>query len=145
MQQQASTPSRRVRPQFLSRELGMLEFNRRVLAQAEDRRVPTLERLRFLCLVSSNLDEFFEIRVAEVKEKIKLGKEIEITGEMPASDVFAAVSERAHGLVADQYRVLNEDVFPALAGDGVLFLSGQQWTREQRAWLREYFVREMMP
>src|SRR3954463_4763824 len=145
MQQQASIPSRRVRPQFLSRELGMLEFNRRVLAHAEDRRVPTLERLRFLCIVSNNLDEFFEVRVAEVKEKIKLGKEIEISGETPASEVFAAISERAHGLVADQYRVLNRDVFPALADDGVLFLSEQQWTREQRAWLRDYFVREMMP
>jgi polyphosphate kinase len=145
MQQHTAPPSRRVRPQFLSRELGMLEFNRRVLAQAEDRRVPTLERLRFLCIVSSNLDEFFEIRVAEVKEKIKLGKEIDITGETPASEVFAAISGRAHVLVADQYRVLNEDVFPALADDGVHFLSEEQWTREQRAWLREYFVREMMP
>jgi polyphosphate kinase len=145
MQQQASTQSRRVRPQFLSRELGMLEFNRRVLAQAEDRRVPTLERLRFLCIVSNNLDEFFEIRVAEVKEKIKLGKEIEIAGETSASEIFAAISERAHVLVADQYRVLNREVFPALADDGVHFLAEQQWTREQRAWLRDYFVREMMP
>jgi len=145
MLQSVAVPSRRVRPQFLSRELGMLEFNRRVLAQAEDRRVPTLERLRFLCIVSSNLDEFFEIRVAEVKEKIKLGKEIEIAGETPASEVSAAISERAHLLVADQYRVLNEEVLPALAHDGVLFLGEPQWTREQRLWLREYFVREMMP
>jgi polyphosphate kinase len=145
MLQSVQLPSRRVRPQFLPRELGMLEFNRRVLAQAEDRRAPTLERLRFLCIVSNNLDEFFEIRVAEVKEKIKLGKEIEISGETAASEVFAAISERAHLLVADQYRVLNEEVFPALADDGVLFLSESQWTREQRGWLREYFVREMMP
>jgi polyphosphate kinase len=145
MLQSVNLPSRRIRPQFLSRELGMLEFNRRVLAQAEDRRVPTLERLRFLCIVSNNLDEFFEIRVAEVKEKIKLGKEIEVTGETSASEVFAAISERAHVLVADQYRVLNDEVLPALADDGVLFLSEQQWTREQRGWLREYFVREMMP
>jgi polyphosphate kinase len=145
MLQPVQLPSRRVRPQFLPRELGMLEFNRRVLAQAEDARVPILERLRFLCIVSNNLDEFFEVRVAEVKEKIKLGKEIEIAGETSASEVFAAISERAHVLVADQYRVLNEEVLPALAGDGVLFLSEQQWTREQRNWLRDYFVREMMP
>ena len=145
MLQPVRLPPRRVRPQFLPRELGMLEFNRRVLAQAEDRRVPTLERLRFLCIVSNNLDEFFEIRVAEVKEKIKLGKEIEIAGETPASEVFAAISERAHALVDDQYRVLNREVLPALADGGVLFLSEQQWTREQRTWLREYFVREMMP
>jgi polyphosphate kinase len=145
MLQSVNLPSRRIRPQFLPRELGMLEFNRRVLAQAEDRRVPTLERLRFLCIVSNNLDEFFEIRVAEVKEKIKLGKEIEIAGETPASEVFTAISERVHLLVADQYRVLNDEVFPALADDGVLFLAEQQWTRDQRRWLREYFVREMMP
>src|SRR3954470_9255792 len=142
MQQQASTPLRSVRPQFLSRELGVLEFNRRVLAQAEDRRVPTLERLRFLCIVSSNLDEFFEIRVAEVKEKIKLGKEIEVAGEMPANEVFAAISERAHVLVADQYRLLNSEIFPALADDGVRFLAEPQWSRDQRVWLRDYFVRE---
>src|SRR3954467_15856088 len=113
MLQSVNLPSRRVRPQFLSRELGMLEFNRRVLAQAEDRRVPTLERLRFLCIVSNNLDTFFEIRVAEVKEKIKLGKEIEMTGETPASGVFAEIGERAQVLVADQCRVVNEKVFPA--------------------------------
>jgi polyphosphate kinase len=145
MLQRAIIPLRHIRPQFLSRELGVLEFNRRVLAQAEDRSVPTLERLRFLCIVSSNLDEFFEIRVAEVKEKIKLGKEIEVPGELPASEVFAAISERAHLLVADQYRMLNQDIFPALEDDGVCFLGEQQWTREQRTWLRDYFVREMMP
>jgi polyphosphate kinase len=145
MLQRAIVPLRNIRPQFLSRELGMLEFNRRVLAQAEDRRAPTLERLRFLCIVSSNLDEFFEIRVAEVKEKIKLGKEIEVAGELPAGEVFGAISERAHVLVADQYRLLNQEIFPALADDGVCFLGEEQWTREQRNWLRDYFVREMMP
>ncbi len=145
MLQRASVPLRHIRPQFLSRELGLLEFNRRVLAQAQDRRVPPLERLRFLCIVSNNLDEFFEIRVAEVKEKIRLGKEIEIAGELPASEVFSAISERAHALVGDQYRLLNREIFPALADDGIRFLSEQQWNREQRSWLRDYFVREMMP
>src|SRR5678815_2474199 len=120
MQQQASPPSRRVRPQFLPRELGMLEFNRRVLAQAEDRRVPALERLRFLCILSSNLDEFFEIRVAELKERIKLRNEIEIPGETPSAEVFPLVSERAHALVAEQYRLLNKEIFPELADEGCL-------------------------
>jgi polyphosphate kinase len=143
MLQRTQVPLRKFRPQFLSRELGVLAFNRRVLAQAEDRRVPVLERLRFLCIVSSNLDEFFETRVAELKERIRLGNDL--PGELPASEVFAAVSERTHALVAEQYRLLNNEVLPALADDGVHFLLEPQWTREQRNWLNAYFVREMMP
>ncbi len=77
------SPSRleRTESRFLPRELGILAFNRRVLAQAEDRRVPMLERLRFLCILSSNLDEFFEIRVAELKERIKLGEDGDRRGD----------------------------------------------------------------
>lgn len=145
MLQRAHIPLRRFRPRFLSRELGILAFDRRVLGQAEDRRTPVLERLRFLCIVSSNLDEFFEIRVAELKERIKLGNGGDDWGELPAADVFAEVSERAHALVSEQYRLLNTEIIPALADDGVRFLSEQTWTPEQRAWLHGYFVREMMP
>src|SRR5205814_334893 len=88
--------------QFLNRELEILEFNRRVLAQAADEAVPLLERLRFITIVSSNLDEFFEIRVAGLKEQIKLGlPEPGPDGRGPA-EVFAAVSSGAHSLVADQ-------------------------------------------
>src|SRR5215467_16400784 len=118
MLQSVALPSRRVRPQFLSRELGMLEFNRRVLAQAEDRRVPVLERLRFLCILSSNLDEFFEIRVAELKERIRLGNEIAIQGEEPPAEVFPLISERAHAIVDRQYRLLNREILPQLADEG---------------------------
>src|ERR671926_1442020 len=91
--------------QFLNRELGFLAFNRRVLAQAADDTVPMLERLRFICIVSSNLDEFFEIRVAGLKEQIKLGlPEPGPDGRGP-SDVFEQVSREMHALVADQYRL----------------------------------------
>ncbi len=141
------SPSRLERPEsrFLSRELGILAFNRRVLAQAEDRRVPMLERLRFLCILSSNLDEFFEIRVAELKERIKLGEDGDRRGEGSARDIFRAVSERTHAMVAEQYRLLNEEILPGLADEGVRFLPERDWTREQRRWLHDYFVREMMP
>ncbi|MSQ71611.1 MAG: polyphosphate kinase 1 [Betaproteobacteria bacterium] len=132
-------------PQFLARELGILAFNRRVLAQAEDRRVPLLERLRFLCIVSSNLDEFFEIRVGEIKERIKLRNEAGRPGEAPAGELFSAVSAEAHALVADQYQQLNDEILPALAEKGVSFLLEQHWSNAQRAWLREFFAREMMP
>ncbi len=130
---------------YVAREVAVLAFDRRVFAQAEDRRVPVLERLRFLCILSSNLDEFFETRVAELKERIKLGDGLEIPGEPPPAEIFALVSERAHALVADQYRLLNKEIFPALADEGVRFLGEGDWTREQRAWLLGYFRREMIP
>jgi polyphosphate kinase len=135
----------RIRPQFLPREVGVLAFDRRVFAQAEDRRVPVLERLRFLCILSSNLDEFFEIRVSELKERIKLGDEAEIPGEPPLAEIFSLVSERAHTLVADQYRLLNKEILPALADEGVRFLAERDWSREQRSWLHGYFLREVIP
>ena len=145
MLQRARIPLGRIKAHFLPREVALLAFNRRVFAQAEDRRVPVLERLRFLCILSANIDEFFEIRVAELKERIKLGDEVEIPGEPPPADIFSLVSERAHALVADQYRLLNKEIFPALADEGVRFLAERDWSREQRSWLHAYFLREMIP
>src|SRR5258707_8457020 len=103
---------------FLNRELGLLEFNRRVLAQAADESVPPLERLRFITIVSSNLDEFFEIRVAGLKEQIKLELPEPGPDGRPPQEVFEAVSAEAHALVAEQYRLLNDVVLPALAAPG---------------------------
>ncbi|HEY6239258.1 MAG TPA: polyphosphate kinase 1 [Burkholderiales bacterium] len=145
MLQRARIPLARIKPQFLSREVAVLAFNQRVLAQAEDRRIPVLERLRFLCILSSNLDEFFEIRVAELKERIKLGNEMEFSGETSPAEVFPLISERAHALVAEQYRLLNKEILPALADEGVRFLAEQDWSREQRSWLHDYFLRELFP
>ena len=130
---------------FLNRELGLLAFNQRVLTQAADDSVPLLERLRFLTIVSSNLDEFFEIRVAGLKEQIKLGvKESGPDGRSPA-DVFALVSTQAHALVAEQYRLLNEVLLPALAREGIVFPKREAWTDAQRAWIRDYCFRELLP
>src|SRR5258708_38462387 len=101
--------------QFINRELGILAFNRRVLAQAADESVPLLERLFFITIVSSNLDEFFEIRVAGLKESIKLGlAELGPDGRGPA-EVFDAVAREAHELVAEQYQLINKIGQPALA------------------------------
>src|ERR671914_1287590 len=139
--------TRRIPPptQFLNRELGILAFNRRVLAQAADETVPLLERLRFITIVSSNLDEFFEIRVAGLKEQIKLGlPEPGPDGRGPA-DVFAEVSREARALVADQYRLLNEVVLPALAREGIVFPRREEWSAAQRQWIRDYFFRELLP
>jgi polyphosphate kinase len=130
---------------FLNRELGILAFNRRVLAQAADDNVPALERLRFLTIVSSNLDEFFEIRVAGLKEQIQLNlPEPGPDGKGP-QEVFAAVSREAHAIVAEQYRLLNEVLLPALADSGVVFPRREAWTPAQRQWIREYFFRELLP
>jgi polyphosphate kinase len=131
--------------QFLNRELGILAFNRRVLAQAADESAPLLERLRFITIVSSNLDEFFEIRVAGLKEQIKLGlPEVGPDGAGPA-EVFAAVSREAHALVGEQYKLLNDVVLPALAAEGVLFPKREEWNAAQRQWIRDYFFRELLP
>ncbi|HKX37784.1 MAG TPA: polyphosphate kinase 1, partial [Burkholderiales bacterium] len=131
--------------QLLNRELGILAFNRRVLAQAADETVPLLERLRFITLVSSNLDEFFEIRVAGLKETIKLGLPEPSADGRPPAEVFQAIAAEAHALVADQYRLLNEVVLPALGAQGIVFLRREQWTAAQRDWIREYFFRELLP
>ena len=131
---------------FLNRELQALEFNRRVLAQAEDKSVPVLERLKFLCIVSSNLDEFFEIRVSGLKEQIKLAAVTTIGPDgMTPLDVFRQVSARAQGIVEKQYRLFNEEILPALAKEGIRFLRRGEWTPTQQEWVRDYFFREMMP
>ncbi len=130
---------------FLNRELQTLEFNRRVLAQAEDRAVPVLERLRFLCIVSSNLDEFFEIRLSGVKEQIKLGVSTAEPDGLSPQEVFARVTASAHAIVDRQYQLLNGEILPALAREGIRFLRRSQWNQAQQQWVRDYFFREMMP
>ena len=130
---------------FLNRELSLLAFNRRVLAQAADDTVPLLERLRFLCIVSSNLDEFFEIRVAGLKEQIKLAARVVGPDGMLPKEVFRRVVREAHELIAEQYRLLNDVILPALATAGICFLRRNTWTAEQAAWIRDYFFREVMP
>ena len=137
--------SRHTPEHFLNRELQALEFNRRVLAQAEDKAVPILERLRFLCIVSSNLDEFFEIRLSGVKEQIKMGSAAAGADGLTPLEVFRQVSARAQGIVERQYRLFNEEILPALAKEGIRFLRRAEWTPGQQEWIRDYFFREMMP
>ncbi len=130
---------------FLNRELSLLAFNRRVLQQAADPNVPLLERLRFLCIVSSNLDEFFEIRVAGLKEQIKLGSLSAGADGMLPQEVFRRVGAETHALIADQYALLNDAILPALAEQGIDILRRSRWSEPQKAWIRDYFFREVMP
>ena len=130
---------------FLNRELGFLAFNRRVLAQAADEAVPLLERLRFLCIVSSNLDEFVEIRVAGLKEQIKLNvHEAGPDGKDPV-EVYALVVREVRLLVEAQYKLLNEVLLPRLADEGIRFRRRRDWTASQKIWIRDYFFRELLP
>ncbi len=130
---------------FLNRELGQLEFNHRVLAQAEDASVPLLERLKYLCIVSSNLDEFFEIRVAGLKEQIDLAGVPAGADGMDARQTLKLVREQAHQIISRQYQVLNEEILPALDLEDVRFLRRTRWNDAQRAWVQEFFFNEVMP
>ena len=130
---------------YLNRELSLLEFNRRVLAQARDPRTPLLERLFFLCIASSNMDEFFEIRVSGLKQQVAYGNGKRGSDNMSASEQLARISEVAHKLVKEQYRVLNEQMLPAMAAAGIHILLSDQWNNKQKAWIKSYFNRDLLP
>jgi polyphosphate kinase len=130
---------------YINRELSLLEFNRRVVEQAKDRSNPLLERLRFLCIASSNLDEFFEIRVAGLKQQVaykagQLGPD-----QLTPAEQLKRIGEVAQLLVAEQYRVLNEELTPLLADEGIRFLRRNEWNARQSAWVKRHFYRELLP
>ena len=132
-------------PPLINRELSLLAFNRRVLALAEDSAVPLLERLRFLCIVSSNLDEFFEVRVAGLREQLRIKSP---PPGMTLHDLranFTRMSEEAQALVAEKYRVLNQQVLPAMTAAGIRLLRDADRDAAQRAWVTDYFRREVKP
>ena len=129
---------------YINRELSQLDFNFRVLAQAQDPQVPLLERLRFLCISCTNLDEFFEIRAAAVRHAQEFGLPPAPDG-MSAQAILAAIHDRAAELVDQQYRCWNDVLRPALQEAGIGILSPSIWTARQRRWLRAYFRNEIMP
>jgi polyphosphate kinase len=132
-------------PLPINRELSLLEFNRRVLALAENHAVPLLERLRFLCIVGSNLDEFFEIRIAGIKEQLRTKVAPSGLTLQEARELSVQLGDGCRALVADQYRVLNEEVLPALAQAGIRLVRRTEFTVAQKAWVAKYFEREVRP
>ena len=130
---------------YINRELSLLEFNRRVLEQAKVHDVPLLERLRFLCISGANLDEFFEIRVSGLKQQVALGATQRAPDNLSPAEQLKRIASGAHELVDEQYRVLNDVLFPLLDAQGVRFLRRRQWDVAQESWLRDFFHRELAP
>ena len=130
---------------YINRELAALEFNFRVLAQARDPDVPLLERLRFLCIANTNLDEFFEVRVAVLRHHHAFGDAIPGPDRMPVGEVLERIRQRALELTAEQYAVWHEEMLPALAAEGIRFVGRREWNDKQQRWLKGYFQNEILP
>ncbi|HTD30008.1 MAG TPA: polyphosphate kinase 1, partial [Steroidobacteraceae bacterium] len=139
------SPDLKAPQHYINRELSFLEFNQRVLDQAFDKSVPLLERLKFLCISCSNLDEFFEIRVSGLKQLQELGGGPMAADGMSIPEQLTAIHERATRLVDEQYRCLNDLLLPALAHEGVPLLGPTEWSAQAREWLEQYFEQEVEP
>ncbi len=130
---------------YINRDLSLLEFNRRVLAQAADEDVPLLERLRFLCISCTNLDEFFEIRVAGLKQRLEIGAPAAGPDDLTPQQLLAAIRDISVELISQQYQLLNDVLLPQLAAAGIRFLPRGEWNSKQRKWLARYFHSEIVP
>ncbi|WP_220812476.1 polyphosphate kinase 1 [Pseudomonas paralcaligenes] len=130
---------------YIHRELSQLQFNIRVLEQALDESYPLLERLKFLLIFSSNLDEFFEIRVAGLKKQINFAREQAGADGLLPSQVLSRISEIAHEQVERQYALLNDVLLPALAKHQINFIRRRHWTTKLKTWVRRYFRDEIAP
>lgn len=141
----ADQPDLNDREYYLNRHLSNLEFNRRVLEQSLDESHPLMERLMFLLIFSSNLDEFFEIRVAELRHQVKFDRERSGADNMHPKEVLREIRGLCHELVARQYKILNEVIFPALNNNQIYFLRRNEWQEQQREWIRNYFEDHILP
>jgi polyphosphate kinase len=130
---------------FINRELSWLGFNERVLEEARDATVPLAERLKFLAIVASNLDEFFMVRVAGLKQQLSGNVSETPPDGLTAAEQLAAISARAHAMVAEQYRTWRTDVAPGLAEAGIRLLRSGDLTPDQKTHLSAYFAREVWP
>ena len=144
-QESATTARTGVEPRLFNRELSLLKFNERVLSMAEHPEVPLLERLRYVCIVSAHLDEFFEIRISSLKEQQRLTPSVIGPDGMTPDEAFDRVQAKAHALVEHQYRVLNEQILPGLQAEGIVLHHASEWNEAQQQWAHDVFTREVMP
>lgn len=130
---------------YINREQSLLEFNIRVLAQALDTSQPLLERLNYLCISCSNLDEFYEVRVASLLQMAEMDDSAISIDGLSVQEQLEKISVKAHELVTEQYRVLNEVLIPSLEEENIRFLRRDRWSDSQKAWLEKYFNEELLP
>ena len=130
---------------YIQRELSVLDFQKRVLQLAKAEATPLVERLRFLTITASNIDEFFEIRVAGLKQRIRYAAAASDPSGMSNLEILEAIHDKVKKLVRDQYKVLNEDLFPALEAEGIRVLRREVWTEAQARWLAKYFQKQVLP
>ena len=131
---------------FINRELSWLEFDARVLGEAEDVLNPLFERLKFLSITASNLDEFFMVRVASLKDMVNAGYTKKDIAGMTAAEQLAALDERTHAFVKRQYKIYNDELVPALAREGFHIIgSHEELTHEQEIFVDKYFHEDVYP
>lgn len=130
---------------YFNRQLSQLEFNWRVLQQARDESIPLLERLRFLCIFSTNMDEFFEIRVSGLQQKEELGASLNEPDNISPSQILKEISQRAHKLVDEQYQILNMILDEKMAAENIRFVRRNEWNSCMDSWLKQYFEDELRP
>ncbi|RMX21530.1 polyphosphate kinase 1 [Legionella jordanis] len=130
---------------YINREFTSLAFNERVLQLAKDPRVPLLERMRFLCICSGNLDEFFEIRVAGLKEKMALSSRKFYIDGLQADEIFSQLSRKVHLLSDELYHIFNKELLPSMKKENIHFLATDEWTEDIHLWAKHYFKNEILP
>jgi len=130
---------------LLNRELGVLEFNRRVLALAQNPKTPLLERLKYVCIVSSNLDEFFEIRIAVLKEQLRKNPKSKTQDGLIVGEFYLSILKETQTLVSHKYKIFQKDILPKLEREGVYLHFENAWTPSQHRWAKNYFEKELSP
>lgn len=130
---------------YYNRELSWMEFNGRVLEEANKKENPLMERLRFLAITGSNLDEFFMVRVAGVKAQVNSGYHAKDSFDLAPDELLAQLEEKTHRFMDRQYYCFHRSILPALNQEGINFLTAQQMNEEQLNYLSEYFKRVLFP
>ena len=130
---------------LLNRELGALEFNRRVLSLAQNLKIPLLERLKYICIVSSNMDEFFEIRIAVLKEQLRKNPKSKTQDGLIVGDAYLNIVKETQTLVSHKYKIFQKDILPRLEREGIHLHFESAWTPSQHRWAKTYFEKELVP
>ena len=130
---------------FFNKELSWLSFNERVLQEAADSTVPAIERIRFLGIFSSNMDEFFEVRLAGLQRDIAFNQARPEADGMHPKDVLKLISDMCHAAIERQYHLLNDDLLPLLAQENIHFIARDSWSAAQVKWIKPYFRQQVAP